>query len=77
MCSIAQTINDFNFLSSNMRFSSLALWALTSPVVFVVGNVVNVHAPAQVPSGASKPVPHDFASFSFPIHFFPDFAGMY
>lgn len=77
MRSIVQAIDDFDFIPSNMRISSSALWILTNPVVFVVGNVVNVHAPAQVPSGASKPVPHDFASFSFPFHFFPDFAGMY
>lgn len=39
--------------------------------------VVNIYAPAHLPEGASKPVEHSFASFSFPVHFFADYAGWY
>jgi hypothetical protein len=28
-----------------------------------------------VPAGASQPVDHAFASFSWPVHFFADYAG--
>lgn len=32
-------------------------------------------APTKAPSGASDVVAHDFASFSWPAHWFTDFAG--
>ncbi|KAJ5662692.1 hypothetical protein N7462_011618, partial [Penicillium macrosclerotiorum] len=38
-------------------------------------NVVNIRAPKNAPMGVSKPVAHDFASISLPIHFFADYAG--
>ncbi|KAL7932828.1 hypothetical protein V8C35DRAFT_305590 [Trichoderma chlorosporum] len=36
---------------------------------------IRVAAPGIVPHGASKIVDHAFASFSFPAHWLPDFAG--
>ncbi|CAI7672156.1 unnamed protein product [Penicillium manginii] len=36
---------------------------------------VEIRTPERVPNGASNPVEHDFASFSLPFHFFPDYAG--
>jgi hypothetical protein len=36
---------------------------------------VEIRTPERVPIGASNPVEHDFASFSLPFHFFPDYAG--
>lgn len=41
------------------------------------GFTVKVAAPRTVPSGASQIVDHAFASFSFPAHWLPDFAGKY
>ncbi|CAG8091796.1 unnamed protein product [Penicillium salamii] len=36
---------------------------------------INVKAPEHLPTGASEPVDHAFASFSWPVHFFADYAG--
>lgn len=36
---------------------------------------IEVASSARVPVGASWEVPHDFASFSFPAHWFTDFCG--
>ncbi|KAF1828565.1 glycoside hydrolase family 79 protein [Decorospora gaudefroyi] len=40
-----------------------------------VDQALGFSAPTDVPSEASDIVPHDFASFSWPAHWFADFAG--
>ncbi len=40
-----------------------------------VNRLLAVSSPETVPVGASQVVPHDFASFSFPAHWFADFCG--
>ena len=37
---------------------------------------IAISSPAKVPADASGYIQHDFASFSFPAHFLPDFCGM-
>lgn len=39
------------------------------------GGLFEASAPAKVPCDASNIVPHDFASYSWPGHWFADFAG--
>lgn len=36
---------------------------------------INISSPLSVPEASSWVVPHDFASFSLPAHFFADYAG--
>lgn len=59
--------------------SSLKLAALSAFVAAAQAFVdpIAISSPQKVPTGASWNVPHDFASFSFPAHWFADFAGMY
>ncbi|KAJ5123617.1 hypothetical protein N7448_009714 [Penicillium atrosanguineum] len=57
-----------------MRLSFWKICLICSPVVATT-EVVKLQASAHLPVGASKPVEHAFASFSFPVHFFADFAG--
>lgn len=52
-------------------------WILCSSLATALGANVKLNAPERVPASASKPVEHDFASFSLPFHFFPDYAGMF
>jgi hypothetical protein len=40
------------------------------------GLLIELKAPEDLPRGASRPVDHAFASFSWPVHFFADYAGM-
>ncbi|KAJ5701834.1 hypothetical protein N7488_009382 [Penicillium malachiteum] len=40
-----------------------------------VDQAIKIKASASLPIGASLPVPHDFVSLSFPIHFFADYTG--
>jgi hypothetical protein len=54
-------------LLTALSLSQLAIAAFNSPI--------KVTAPGTVPSGASEIVDHAFASFSFPAHWLPDFAG--
>lgn len=58
-----------------MRPAYMALWALFSSLEPVIAKDIEIHAPEKAPPGISKPVEHDFASFSFPVHFFADYAG--
>ncbi|UKZ93201.1 uncharacterized protein TrAFT101_008122 [Trichoderma asperellum] len=53
----------------------LAALPLLPAVVAALGSTIKVAAPGTVPSGASQIVDHAFASFSFPAHWLPDFAG--
>lgn len=53
----------------------LAALPLLSAVVAAPGSTIEVAAPGTVPSSASQIVDHAFASFSFPAHWLPDFAG--
>ncbi|KAL7965400.1 glycoside hydrolase family 79 protein [Trichoderma sp. SZMC 28014] len=53
----------------------LAALSLLSAVAAAPGSAIKVTAPGAVPSGASQIVDHAFASFSFPAHWLPDFAG--
>ena len=39
------------------------------------GHLIELKAPTDVPHGASQPVDHAFSSFSWPVHFFADYAG--
>lgn len=36
---------------------------------------ISISGPLSVPDGSSWSVPHDFASFSLPAHFFAEYAG--
>lgn len=61
-----------------MRLSQ-AIWALCSPAAaaMATSKTIKIDAPRVVPSDASQPVAHDFASISIPIHFFAEYAGMF
>ncbi|KAJ5872105.1 uncharacterized protein N7529_004458 [Penicillium soppii] len=39
------------------------------------GHLIELKASTDLPHGASQPVDHAFASFSWPVHFFADYAG--
>ncbi|KAF4980457.1 hypothetical protein FDECE_17876 [Fusarium decemcellulare] len=54
--------------------SALAVALCCAPALGFV-KPIRVASPGKLPAGASQIVPHDFASFSFPAHFFVDFAG--
>ncbi|KAJ5825366.1 hypothetical protein N7474_002504 [Penicillium riverlandense] len=58
-----------------MVFLALAVWLISLYPSSGMGHEIEVDAQAHLPAGASKPVEHAFASFSFPIHFFADYAG--
>lgn len=51
------------------------LLILCGSAAIALGANIKTQAPERVPDGASKAVEHDFASFSLPFHFFPDYAG--
>ncbi|KAI0019706.1 glycoside hydrolase family 79 protein [Xylariomycetidae sp. FL0641] len=54
-----------------------SVWAALSGLSAVAAfdYPIQVAAPEKVPGDASQIVPHDFASFSFPAHFFSDYCG--
>ncbi|KAJ5703660.1 hypothetical protein N7493_011585 [Penicillium malachiteum] len=60
-----------------MRFLSWKLLGLYGPLVSsgTVDQAIKIKASTSLPIGASLPVPHDFVSLSFPIHFFADYTG--
>lgn len=59
-------------------WTSLALGVVAhSCVVTAFDYSIKVSSPASVPASASWNIPHDFASFSLPAHFFADYAGRY
>ncbi|KAJ5343909.1 uncharacterized protein N7506_003733 [Penicillium brevicompactum] len=43
--------------------------------VLAAGQKIEIQAPGHSPQGASQPVDHAFGSFSWPVHFFADYAG--
>lgn len=43
--------------------------------VLAAGQKIEIKAPGHLPQGASQPVDHAFGSFSWPVHFFADYAG--
>lgn len=51
------------------------LWLACSYSLSVAGDRVELKAPSHLPPGSSQPVDHAFASFSWPVHFFADYAG--
>ena len=55
--------------------SSLVGLCLALQVAAFSEPLIKVAAPDLVPHGASQIVDHAFASFSFPAHWLPDFAG--
>ncbi|GAD99181.1 GTP-binding protein GTR2 [Paecilomyces variotii No. 5] len=61
------------------KFRFMHLWSLLVAVSFSVchasNQAIGIGAPATAPLGASLPVDHSFASFSFPAHWFADYAG--
>ncbi|KAJ5612264.1 hypothetical protein N7510_005458 [Penicillium lagena] len=58
-----------------MGFLFLITWLISLYLSRAMGHEIEINAPARLPVRASKPVEHAFASFSFPIHFFADYAG--
>ncbi|KAJ5297794.1 hypothetical protein N7508_008043 [Penicillium antarcticum] len=60
-----------------MHDLSISKWLLLGCAysLSVAGCTVKLKAPSQLPLNASKPVDHAFASFSWPVHFFADYAG--
>lgn len=59
------------------QYTRLAALLLLPTVIAAPSSTIKVAAPGTVPSGASQIVDHAFASFSFPAHWLPDFAGRY
>ena len=57
-----------------MSLQSLAIATLIATAQ-AFDSPISLSSPQKVPPGASWNVPHDFASFSFPAHWFADFAG--
>lgn len=53
----------------------VAALPLLPAVVAAPGSAIKVAAADKAPFGASQIVDHAFASFSFPAHWLPDFAG--
>lgn len=43
--------------------------------ILAAARKIEIKAPSHLPQGASRPVDHAFASFSWPVHFFADYAG--
>lgn len=58
-----------------MRQTLLAALFLYQRATATSDPPIRVAAPGTVPHGASQVVDHAFASFSFPAHWLPDFAG--
>ncbi|VUC26096.1 unnamed protein product [Clonostachys rosea] len=54
-------------------FLTIALFCV--PTVHGLVDSITITSPENLPTGASAVVSHDFASFSFPAHFFVDYAG--
>lgn len=55
--------------------SLIGATATIAAVVTAFDYPLEVSSPSRVPAGASWNVPHDFASFSWPAHWFADYAG--
>lgn len=59
----------------------LALISLITSLLLLLSSVqardneLRISAPSRVPPGASKFINHGYASFSFPMHWFADYAG--
>lgn len=70
-------VQSFNLLPAMRLSSSWALCLISSPLAYssAIKQAIKIQAPGDVPAGASNLVPHDFASLSFPIHFFADYTG--
>lgn len=63
-------------MGSSLR-SALAVALYGVSASFAVAEPLQLSSPEKVPVGASWVIPHDFASFSFPAHFFTDYTGVY
>ncbi|KAL6353092.1 hypothetical protein LRP88_13580 [Fusarium phalaenopsidis] len=55
--------------------SVLAVALCCTPAAQAFSEPMKITSPEKLPIGASWVVPHDFASFSFPAHFFVDYTG--
>ena len=55
----------------------LAIIASSPAFVTAFDYPLDIAGLEKVPAGASWNVPHDFASFSLPAHWFADYTGMY
>ncbi|KAH6976443.1 glycoside hydrolase family 79 protein [Ilyonectria sp. MPI-CAGE-AT-0026] len=61
-------------MGSSLRLAlTVAVYGVSAS--FAVAEPIQLSSPEKVPVGASWVVPHDFASFSFPAHFFTDYTG--
>lgn len=58
-----------------MGFLATIVWLISLYLSSAIGHEIEINAQTRLPVGASKPVEHAFASFSFPIYFFADYAG--
>ncbi|EHK17824.1 glycoside hydrolase family 79 protein [Trichoderma virens Gv29-8] len=58
-----------------LRHTLLVALCLSQQAVATSNPPIRIAAPGIVPPGASQIVDHAFASFSFPAHWLPDFAG--
>jgi hypothetical protein len=58
-----------------IRYSAATAALYGLAIAGVVDRPLKFSAPVNVPSEASDVVAHDFASFSWPGHWFADFAG--
>jgi hypothetical protein len=62
-------------LQSTMHTLSLVKLLTCCCSLGAAGRLIELKAPTNLPHGASQPVDHAFASFSWPVHFFAEYAG--